>query len=65
MTELPLAPFKRIMKNEGANRVSEEATEALRDEVEEFAGERARQSKDLAEHAGRSTVHANDVRKSQ
>lgn len=65
MTELPLAPFKRIVKSAGADRVSEDAMAELRDEVEQYAKDRARESNMLADHAGRVTVQAEDVRNSQ
>lgn len=61
MNELPLAPVKRIIKKSGASRVSEEAVEQLRDEVEQFAEERADEANMLAEHAGRKTVKAEDL----
>jgi histone H3/H4 len=65
MAELPLAPVKRIIKQAGAHRVSEEAVRELRDELERHAEDRAREAKDMAEHAGRKTVQAEDVRASQ
>lgn len=65
MAELPLAPVKRIIKQAGASRVAEDAVEELRDELEEYAEKRARQSKKYAEHAGRKTVQADDVKTSQ
>ncbi len=65
MAELPLAPVKRIIKQAGAHRVSEDAVEELRDEVEDFAEERARDANDLAGHAGRKTVQADDVKASR
>jgi histone H3/H4 len=65
MAELPLAPVKRIVKQSGAARVSEDAVEELRDEIEDFAEERARDAKEFAEHAGRKTVQAGDVRTSR
>lgn len=65
MAELPLAPVKRIIKQAGADRVSEEAVEELRDELEAHAQERGREAKQYAEHAGRRTVQAEDVRASQ
>jgi len=65
MAELPLAPVKRIIKQSGAARVSEDAVEELRDELESHAEDRARQSKQYAEHAGRKTVQAADVRTSR
>ena len=65
MAELPLAPVKRIIKQAGAHRVSEDAVRELRDELEDHAEDRARQSKEYAKHAGRKTVQAEDVRASQ
>ena len=65
MAELPLAPVKRIIKQAGAARVSEDAVEELRDELESHAEDRAREAKQYAEHAGRKTVQADDVRTSQ
>ncbi len=65
MAELPLAPVKRIIKQAGAHRVAEEAVEELRDELEEHAQDRARQAKEYAEHAGRKTVQADDIKASR
>ncbi len=65
MAELPLAPVKRIIKQAGAHRVSEDAVRELRDELEDHAEDRARQAKQYAKHAGRKTVQAEDVRASQ
>ncbi|WEL22907.1 histone family protein [Candidatus Nanohalovita haloferacivicina] len=65
MAELPLAPVKRIIKQSGASRVSEDAVEELRDELEEYASDRAREAKEYAQHAGRKTVQADDVKASQ
>lgn len=65
MAELPLAPVKRIIKQAGAHRVSEDAVQELRDELERHATDRAREAKQYAEHAGRKTVQAEDVRASE
>ncbi len=65
MAELPLAPVKRIIKQAGASRVSEDAVTELRDELEDHAEERAREAKEYAEHAGRKTVQASDVKTSR
>lgn len=64
MSELPLKPFKRILKNTHAERASADAVEELRDEIEEVAQKRATDSANLMEHAGRKTVQAEDVKKS-
>ncbi|RLE57345.1 MAG: histone [Thermoprotei archaeon] len=62
MPELPLAPIDRIFHKAGAERVSEEATYVLRDILEAIAYEIAREAIELARHAGRKTVMAEDVK---
>lgn len=61
MAELPLAPLKRILRKAGSERVSEDAAEALRDEVEDRALDMAERARDYAQHANRKTVQREDV----
>lgn len=60
--DLPLAPFKRIIKKSGGARVSADAADALRDEVEDVARDIASRASRLSSHAGRKTVTAQDVK---
>lgn len=62
MAELPLAPVKRVIKNAGADRVSDDAVEAMRDLLEDRAEDLAKEAKQYANHAGRKTVKKEDVR---
>jgi len=61
MAELPIAPITRLVRNAGAERVSEEASKALVEILEEKAEEIARKAVNLAKHAGRKTVKKEDI----
>ena len=59
---LPLAAMEKILKQGGAERVSDKAKAALKDVVEDMAEQIAANAVKLAVHAGRKTVKAGDVK---
>jgi len=59
---LPLAAMEKILKQCGADRVSDKAKVALKNAVEELADQIAAKAVQLAVHAGRKTVKARDVK---
>ena len=62
MTELPLAPIKRIIKEAGGRRISDEAVIELAKVLEEIGEEVAIDANKLANHAGRKTVTGADIK---
>jgi histone H3/H4 len=58
---MSIAPMHRIIKKAGAERVSEEASLALRDALEDIGVRIAREALDFTKHAGRKTVKADDI----
>ena len=61
-SELGLSAMYRILKKSGAQRVSDESAIQLRIVVEEIAEAIAKNAVEDANHAGRKTVKADDVK---
>jgi len=59
---LPLAAMEKILKQCGADRVSDKSKVALKNVVEDLADEIAVKAVKLANHAGRKTVKARDIK---
>lgn len=63
MADIPLAPVERIIRRAGGDvRVSEEATEELRDFLEETAEQVSEKAIKFARHANRKTINADDIK---
>lgn len=60
--ELSIAAVHRLIEKAGAERVGDDAAEELRRILEELAERVGKKAKDLASHAGRKTVKAEDIR---
>ena len=64
MTEklIPLAAMEKILKQGGADRVSEKAKAALKNAIEDIANGIAAKAIKLAAHAGRKTIKSEDIK---
>jgi histone H3/H4 len=59
---LPKAPLARIMKDNGAKRISDGALETLSNKLQDFAEDISKRSIRIANHSGRKTVHESDLK---
>ena len=59
---LPLAAMEKILKQGGADRVSDKAKVALKNAIEEIANDISVKAIKLANHAGRKTIKAEDIK---
>ena len=59
---IPLAAMEKILKNSGADRVSDKAKDALKNIIEEVANKISVNAIKLANHAGRKTIKARDIK---
>ena len=62
MSEIPKAPIARIIKESGAERVSEDAKAELAAYLEEVARDVAKEANQVAKIAKRKTIKAEDIK---
>lgn len=61
MSEIPKAPITRIMKESGADRISEDAKDAIIDYLEEVARDITSEATKIAQIAKRKTIKKEDI----
>lgn len=59
---LPIAGMERLMKQAGADRISEDSKAELRELLEDVAFDISQRALKLALHAGRKTIKAEDIK---
>jgi len=59
---VPKAPVGRMLNAAGAERVSEEASAVFAEILEDIGAEISRRAVMIAQHAGRKTVQAGDIK---
>ena len=57
-----MAAMEKILKHAGAARVSADAKEALRSVLEDLGKHVAGKANQIAKHAGRTTIKAEDIK---
>lgn len=59
---IPLAAMEKILKSAGAERVSDKSKAALKEVLENIAEDISTNAVKFAQHAGRKTVKAEDIK---
>ena len=60
--ELPIAPVGRILKNNGAQRISDDAKIALAEAIEDYGEKLSKEAIKIAHHTGRKTITGKDIK---
>lgn len=61
MSQIPKAPITRIMKDSGAERISDDAKDAITKHLENFAHEITVEANKVAKIAKRKTIKKDDI----
>jgi len=61
MSGLPLAALENLMKEKGAQRVSEDAKKELKKILENYLYELSLKASKIASHSGRKTINSGDI----
>jgi len=61
MAGLPLSALENLMKEKGAQRVSEDAKEELKKILENYLYELSLKASKIASHSGRKTINSGDL----
>ena len=61
MAAIPLLALERLMKEKGAERVSEDAKEELKKILESYLYDLSVKASKIASHAGRKTINSGDL----
>lgn len=61
MANLPISALENLMKEKGAQRVSEDAKEELRKILESYLYDLSLKASKIAGHSGRKTINAGDL----
>ena len=59
---IPKAPLGRILNKMGAKRVSDESLSIFSEVLAEIGADIAEQASKIAKHAGRKTIHEEDIK---
>ncbi|BBL45318.1 archaeal histone A2 [Nanobdella aerobiophila] len=61
-TPIPVAPLYRVLRKSGASRIGQDAKLAMVEAVLQVAEGIAERAVELSKHAGRKTIHEDDIR---
>lgn len=61
MATIPLSALENLMKEKGAQRVSEDAKDEMRKILENYLYELSLKASKIAGHSGRKTINAGDL----
>ena len=60
-TQIPILALERLMKEKGAQRVSDDAKEELRKILENYLYDLSIKASKIASHSGRKTINSGDL----